>query len=136
MTQQWDDESKQALIAYRVTRADETIQEAELMYNEGLYHGAINRLYYACYYITIALLLKKDIQTHTHTGVKTMLAMHFVAKNLIPVEIGKTLSVLFERRQSGDYDDFVMCTAAEVAELTTMAKEYIAYIKKMISIDK
>ena len=49
MTQQWDDESKQALIAYRVTRADETIQEAELMYNEGLYHGAINRLYYACY---------------------------------------------------------------------------------------
>ena len=30
---------------------------------------------------------------------------------------------------------FEMCTAAEVAELTIMAKEYIAFIKKLILTD-
>ena len=44
MKQQWDKESKEALIAYRISRADETMQEADLMINEHLYHGAINRL--------------------------------------------------------------------------------------------
>ncbi len=31
MTEQWDKESKEALIAYRINRADETLREAELM---------------------------------------------------------------------------------------------------------
>lgn len=62
MTEQWDKESKEALIAYRINRTDETLREAELMYNEGHYNGAVNRLYYACYYISMALLLKKGHQ--------------------------------------------------------------------------
>lgn len=109
MTQQWDKESKKALIAYRTTRADDTLREAELMYQEGFYNGAINRLYYACYYITIALLLKNDIQAQTHSGVKTMFGLHFVSKETVPYEIGKTFTTLFEKRQTGDYDDFVIC---------------------------
>ena len=132
MTQQWDQEIKEALIAYRTQRADETLQEAELMINEQLYHGAINRLYYACFYITIALLLKQGVQAQTHSGVRTMFGLHFVSKGLVPVEIGNTLSTLFERRQSGDYDDFMICTAEEVAELTTRAKEYIEFLKKLL----
>ncbi len=40
MTEQWDKESKEALIAYRINRTDETLREAELMYNEGHYNAA------------------------------------------------------------------------------------------------
>ncbi len=36
-------------------------------------------LYYACYYAVAALLLKYDIQTQTHNGVKTMPGLHFVS---------------------------------------------------------
>lgn len=39
MTQQWDNESKRALIAYRINRADDTLKEAELMFQEGYYNG-------------------------------------------------------------------------------------------------
>ena len=132
MTQQWDQESKDALIAYRTQRADETLQEAELMINEQLYHGAINRLYYACYYATEALLLKDHIQAQTHSGVKTMLAMHFVSTGKIPVAIGKTLSTLYEKRQSSDYDDFVYCNQTDVDELTVKAVEFIQTIENLI----
>jgi uncharacterized protein (UPF0332 family) len=133
MTQQWDKESRDALIAYRMKRADETMQEADLMIKESLYHGAINRLYYACYYATVAILLKNGIQAQTHAGVKTMLGLHFVSKGLIPIEIGRILTTLFERRQTGDYDDFVLCDQSEVVELREKAVAYIDCMKSLLS---
>ena len=132
MTQQWDKESKEALIAYRMNRADETVREAELMYQEGYYNGAVNRLYYACYYITIALLMENDIQTQTHSGVKAMFGLHFVSKGKVPYEIGKVLTTLFEKRQTGDYDDFVICSQQDVEELMQQTKEFVRYIKTLL----
>ena len=131
MTQQWDNESRDALIAYRMNRANETLREADLMINEHLYHGAINRLFYACYYASIAILLKKGIQAQTHSGVKTMIGLHFVSKGLIPIETGRAFTTLFERRQSGDYDDFVLCDQNEANELRTRAISYIDCIKSL-----
>ena len=77
MKEKMDKESLKALIAYRIGRAYETLKEADVMKREGFYNAAINRLSYACYYAVIALLLKNDIQTQTHNGVKTMLGLHF-----------------------------------------------------------
>jgi len=133
MTEKWDKESKEALIAYRINRTDETLREAELMYNEGHYNGAVNRLYYACYYISMALLLKKDIKAQTHSGVKTMISLHYISKGIIPKEIGKYLLLLFERRQSGDYDDFVLCDQEDVIDLREKAIAYINCAKSLLS---
>jgi uncharacterized protein (UPF0332 family) len=132
MTQQWDKESKEALMAYRINRADETVREAELMYQEEYYNGAVNRLYYACYYITIALLLKNDIQAQTHSGVKAMFGLHFISNGKVPYEIGKVLTTLFEKRQTGDYDDFVICSQQDVEELMQQTKEFVRYIKTLL----
>ena len=82
-----DKESKKALVAYRIQRAYETLREAEVMIRESFYNAAINRLYYACYYATVALLLKYDIQTQTHNGVKTMLGLHFISTGKLPVKL-------------------------------------------------
>lgn len=55
MKQTLDEESIRGLVTYRIQRSKETMLEARLMINEGYLNGAINRLYYACYYIVIAL---------------------------------------------------------------------------------
>ena len=68
MKETLDEESKKALVAYRMQRAADTLKEAEVMRREGFYNAAINRLYYACYYAVVALLLQNDIQTQTHNG--------------------------------------------------------------------
>lgn len=83
---------------------------------------------YACFYATEALLLKNRIQAQTHSGVKTMFGMHFVAKGIVPMSIGKTLSTLFEKRQSGDYEDFVYCDQSDAELLMQKAKEFINYL--------
>ncbi|MEI6752515.1 MAG: hypothetical protein WCK78_05045 [Paludibacter sp.] len=51
MKETLDQESINGLVAYRVERSKETMSEAILMIDEGFLNGAINRLYYACYYI-------------------------------------------------------------------------------------
>ena len=127
-----DKESKKALVAYRIQRAYETLREAEVMIRESFYNAAINRLYYACYYATVALLLKYDIQTQTHNGVKTILGLHFISTGKLPVKVGKTFSTLFEKRHSGDYDDFVYCDEEMVNNLYPQAETFINSIQELI----
>ena len=77
MKQTLDENSIQQLVAYRIKRAHETLQEADLLIHGGCYNAAVNRLYYACYYAVIALLVKNHIPAQTHDGVKQMLGLHF-----------------------------------------------------------
>jgi len=65
MKQTLDEESIHGLLNYRIQRSKETLREARLMIDEGYLNGAINRLYYACYYIVSALLIRTVFQ-HKH----------------------------------------------------------------------
>lgn len=80
----------------------------------------------------VALLLKHDIHTQTHNGVKTMLGLHFVATGRIPLKIGKTFTTLFEKRHSGDYDDFVFCDKEMVDDLYPQAKQFIETVNYLL----
>lgn len=106
------------------------------MVRESFYNAAVNRLYYACYYATVALLLKYDIQVQTHNGVKTMLGLHFVTTGILPLKIGKTFTTLFEKRHSGDYDDFVFCDEEMLNELYPQAKLFVDAIAELINTNK
>ena len=38
-----------------------------------------------------------------------MLGLHFVSTGKLPIKIGKIFGTLFEKKHSGDYDDFAYC---------------------------
>ena len=135
MNTELTDENYQALSRYRQERAHETLSEIPFLCEQGYYNTAINRLYYACYYATEALLLKHKIEAKSHAGVKAMLGLHFVSKGLVPVTIGKILSTLYEKRQSGDYDDFIYCDKEMTDDLTTQAHTFIDYIGNLVKND-
>ncbi len=132
MKEKLDEDSKKALVTYRIQRAYETLKEAEVMKREAFYNAAINRLYYACYYAAIALLLKYDVQAQTHNGVKTMLGLHFVSTGKLPLKVGKTFGTLFEKRHSGDYDDFAYCDQELVDDLYPQAEIFIDAIAGLV----
>jgi len=58
--QELDQESINSLSAYRIERSKATLLEAEIMLENDFFNAAVNRLYYACYYAVIALLVKKE----------------------------------------------------------------------------
>lgn len=125
MKENFDEQSRIALVKYRLERAKETLSEAELLAKESYYNAAANRLYYACFYAASALLINNGITSSSHAGVKTMLGLHFVSKGLLSIEQGKTFSRLFEIRHSSDYDDFVYCDKMMIDEYTLKANAFI-----------
>ena len=134
MSETLDEQSRKELIGYRLGRANETMQEARLLAKEGYYNAAVNRLYYACFYAALALLVANSIPATTHSGVKTMLGLHFVSKGVLAREYGKTFSRLFEIRHSGDYDDFAYCDKEMTDDFTPKAEAFINKIKELLEI--
>ena len=132
MKQQLTEQERHELMAYRLQRAHDTMKEAFLLNRESFYNAAINRLYHACYYAVVALLIKHEIQPQTHNGVKTMLGLHFVSQGKLSREHGNTFNTLFEKRHSGDYDDFVYCDREMVDELYPRAEAFIHAIEQLI----
>ncbi len=133
MKETLDEQSREALVQYRLDRADETLKEVEILAKESHFNAAANRLYYACYYAVSALLVAKGLNAQSHSGTKTLLGLHFVSKGLLPNEYGKTFSRLFEIRHSGDYDDFVFCDKEMIDEYTPKANDFINAIKALLN---
>ena len=131
MKQQMDRETRMALIDYRLQRAHSTLGEADLLYGGGYYNAAVNRLYYACYYAAVALLLSREIETFTHNGVKTQLSMHFVRTGLLSIEHSTTFGLLFDKRHSSDYSDFAYCDAGLVELLRPRAEAFIDAVERL-----
>ncbi|MBR3521923.1 MAG: HEPN domain-containing protein [Prevotella sp.] len=132
MKETLDEQSRLGLMHYRMERATETMEEVNILAERGHYNAAVNRLYYACFYATQALLLKHHITATTHAGVKSMLGLHFVSKGIIPISCGKTFNTLFEKRHSSDYEAFAYCDKALVDDLTPLAEAYIQKIKEVL----
>ena len=132
MKEQLSEENVRALVSYRLSRAKETLAEIPHLKDMGYLNTAVNRLYYACYYAVVALLIKNHIQASTHAGVKQKLGLHFVSKGLITRESNRSFSLLFERRHSSDYDDFAYATIEEVDELLPKAESFISEIERLL----
>jgi uncharacterized protein (UPF0332 family) len=120
-------------IKYRIRRARETLNDAELLFDNGSINSCINRLYYAAFYATIALLLDSNIEVKSHNGVKQKLGEEFVLKGTISREFAKIYSVLSDYRHKGDYDDLFEFDQEIVGGLLEPVREYIDYIDGLLS---
>ncbi len=93
---------KEDYVKYRLEKADETLKAAHVLIQHKFWNSGVNRLYYACFYATTALLAQNGMTAQTHTGVKTQFFLHFVKTGKIFLELGKLYSDLFDGRQKGD----------------------------------
>ena len=124
-------QERQELVEYRIHKARETFNEVSLHVENKLWNTSVNRLYYACYYAVIALLVDKDIHAQTHSGVRQMFGLHYVKTGLISKDLAKYYTDLFDRRQTGDYDDFVLYNEETVLSLYKQAKGFIDRMIKL-----
>ena len=125
-------EDKNALIALRLQRAKETMEELKVNVQLGFWRIAANRLYYACFYAASALLIKNNLTAHTHSGVITQFGLHFVSTGLINKEQGKLLKQLYNLRQSGDYDDWFVIDEKDIIPFIEPTEKFITEIENQI----
>ncbi len=129
MKEKFDSDTLDEFVYYRIKRAEETLSEADLLAQNGYFSGAINRLYYASYYVVTALLIANDINASTHNGVRAMFAMKFIKSGKMDMTHGKFFNEIFEKRHSNDYDDFVFCDKETYDNFRPRAEALIVAIK-------
>jgi len=123
---------KSALINYRLQRCDETIKDAQIAVDNNRLHNAENRIYYAIFYVVSTLAIKYDFSTSKHLQLLGWFNKNFIKTKRVSAKVSKIYKKAFEKRQSGDYDDFITFSKEEVEEdfndMTTFCEE----IKKLI----
>ncbi len=120
------------LIKYRKERSVETLKEAKTMIANEFWNASVNRIYYACFYAVSALLLKKNVDTSSHKGIRQMFGLHFVQCGLVEREDGRFFADLYDRRQTGDYDDFVLYDKETTIKLLEQAEGFVSRITALI----
>jgi len=122
---------KEDLITYRIKRARESFNSAKLLAENGFHLESISRLYYACFYMVLALLLKENLVTNSHTGARRLLGLHFIKTGKITVENGKLFSLLFDQRMKSDYEDFIKLPTGQTALLINNVDQFIKNIEAL-----
>lgn len=129
------DDERKALVSNKVRRSRETWEETKGIIENGYWYAAANRMYYACYYMTSALLLKNGHSAHTHGGIIGLFGLHFIKTRIISGDLGKFYSQLFELRQTGDYDDWKVVAESDIVPLIPMAEDYLDALENLIRKD-
>jgi uncharacterized protein (UPF0332 family) len=125
-------EGQADLICYRLSRAKETLEEARVMFGSGHFYGAANRIYYACFYAAVALLLTKNLSSSKHSGVLGLFNKNFVKSGHIPKDMGKFYSRMFDNRLESDYGELIEIEPDEIRRDLATAAEFIDLIAEMI----
>jgi uncharacterized protein (UPF0332 family) len=84
------------LISYRLERARESLEEADILLKRGHTNTFVNRLYYACFYAVSALLLAKGLSSAKHSGMRSLFHQNFIKPGLIDTELGQLYDRLFD----------------------------------------
>jgi uncharacterized protein (UPF0332 family) len=113
-------DEQSTLIEHRMARAREALVEAAMLLEAGHVNSCVNRLYYSCFYAVSALLLTRNLSTSKHG-------------HLVDKEKGKHFDLLFNKRQQGDYGDFVEFQTDDVTAWLARTRDFVGHIQQVIS---
>jgi uncharacterized protein (UPF0332 family) len=128
---------KEALLAYRLREAEETLADARTILDVGgSTRTVINRSYYAMFYGVLALFIQEgtDIRTSKHAGVIGLFDREFVHTGKFPVEYSRMLHRLFDARQESDYKEFIQYSPEEARKFFEMAETFLGGVREFLGV--
>jgi uncharacterized protein (UPF0332 family) len=114
-------------------RAQEVLEEAELLLGSGFTVGAVNRTYYACFYAASGLLLTEGHASSKHSGVMSLFNKFWIKPGRLPGSMGAFYHQMFDRRQKGDYEEYTVFEPSEAKVWVGEAKSFVDQIKTWLS---
>lgn len=124
--------NKDDIVGYRIGKAKTTFEEAKNLAANNYWNGAVNRLYYSCFYMVIALLAKDNILASTHNGVRTQFFKNYIKSGVFSKSLSGLYSELMNKRDEGDYDDFQEFSDEDVLPLISEVENFLLLIEDYI----
>ena len=119
------------LAKYRLEKAKNTLSYAKSYIDDTTLDSTVNRIYYAMFYAVNALLITKGLYSSKHSGVRAIFNREIVNKGLIEKQWGEFFTDMFDRRQKGDYKDFVKFEKQDIEEWLKKSGEFINKIEQL-----
>lgn len=90
---------------YRLERAKEECETAELLYKENKLLAANNRAYYSIFYAIRAILAMEKIDFKRHKDVLAYFNQNYVKTEIFPRQMGRRIIMASKVREDSDYDE-------------------------------
>lgn len=130
MTQEFYGED---LARYKLERAREEIDTAELLFQNERLKAANNRAYYSIYYSLTAVLCLEPVAFKRHKDTLGYFNKNYVHTGIFPEEIGRSISKAQKIRHASDYDEFYVASKEEAENQIQTAKTVADLVDKFIS---
>lgn len=124
-----EEDNKKAFVRYRLEKSEEAYRAAILLYDAHQWNGAVNRLYYACFYAASALLLHRGIGAKSHGGVIGKFSEAVVQSNEMEIKDFRVFSKLLTWRTKGDYSDMFDFNQDDLDSVILPARTFVEKVK-------
>lgn len=114
-----------AFVRYRLEKAEETYQAAQVLYEAAQWNSVVNRLYYACFYAASAVLLYRHISAKSHAGIIGQFSENVVRTGEISLDDFRVYSKLLNWRTKGDYSDLYDFNKEDIDMVMLPARHFI-----------
>lgn len=125
-------EENSNIINYRIERSLQAFKEAKDNVQLENWNLAVNRLYYAVFYMAMALNQQNGDSAKSHHGVFSIISKKYVATGILDKDSGGLYRRLFSMRQSGDYDDLFDWTQDDVVPLIDKTEKLLSDLQALI----
>jgi uncharacterized protein len=120
------------LAKYRMEKAKRTLSDAKLYFGQATLESTVNRIYYSLFYSVNSLLICKGFSSSKHAGVRSIFNREFIGTGKIDAKVGRFFAEMFDKRQKGDYADYVNFEKADVEQWLMEADEFIKAVDILV----
>ncbi|MFC1862867.1 HEPN domain-containing protein [Thermodesulfobacteriota bacterium] len=123
-------ENIKALVEYRQTQADESLDASEVLIEKNLLRPSVNRAYYAMFYGVLALLAIDKMETSKHGGAISLFDREFVKEGVFTKDFSRWLHDAFDLHQRVDYSPEYYVSHKEAERTLKNAVNFVEEVKK------
>ena len=126
------DADKEILKQHRIRQSRKALEEVQFLLDNKKLSLAVNRIYYAIFYIISAAAIKNDFSTSKHKQLLGWFNKNFIKNKKIDSEYSKLIYSAYQNREKSDYDFLFELSLEEVESLFAKTKEFIDIVRKII----
>ena len=126
------DESKTALMRYRLEQAQNCLNVALMLEAAGAYKDAANRSYYCIFHAMRAVHAIDRFDSKKHSGVIAAFRQRYIKTTVFPSEFSDMIQYAFRNRGKSDYEDFFVIAKEDVNKQIENAKVFLAAVEEYV----
>ncbi len=115
---------------HRLKKSKEALKQANVLLENQMFDGSINRSYYAIFYSIRSILALIGLDSKKHSGVLSIFDRYFVKMGIFEKKFSRMAHTAFDVRQDCDYEDFFVPSEDDAKTQYSKAEIFVAEIEQ------